>query len=219
MDPRSWARMYSSARRYQSRSDVYRGDEFEEEEETRPEFLCPFCAEDFDMVGLCCHIDEEHAAEAKNGVCPVCSERVGSNLVRHYYSCNSWSSSTEYYVPRRRRFRRGGSDLSSMLRRELQEGKLQSLLSGSSLSVPSSHAEPDPLLNSFIYNPSLADEPLNVQPVSSIEARSVAGSAVETLADRAVQERKLSEEEQKEKAQRCEFVQGLLLSTFLDDNL
>lgn len=34
-----------------------------------------------------------------------------------------------------------------------------------------------------------------------------------------VQERKLSEEEQKEKAQRCEFVQGLLLSTFLDDGL
>ncbi|KAL0368190.1 UNVERIFIED_CONTAM: protein dehydration-induced [Sesamum calycinum] len=166
MDPRSWARMYSSARRYQSRSDVYRGDEFEEEEETRPEFLCPFCAEDFDMVGLCCHIDEEHAAEAKNG-----------------------------------------------------EGKLQSLLSGSSLSIPSSHAEPDPLLNSFIYNPSLVDEPLTVKHVSSIEACSVAGSAVESLADRAVEERKLSEEEQKEKAQRCEFVQGLLLSTFLDDNL
>ncbi|XP_020547899.1 protein DEHYDRATION-INDUCED 19 homolog 4-like [Sesamum indicum] len=215
MDPRSWARMYSSARRYQSRSDVYRGDEFEEDEETRPEFLCPFCAEDFDMVGLCCHIDEEHAAEAKNGVCPVCSERVGSDLVRHV----TLQHANLLKVPRRRRFRRGGPDLSSMLRRELQEGKLQSLLSGSSLSVPSSHAEPDPLLNSFIYNPSLVDEPLNVKHVSSIEACSVAGSAVESVADRAGQERKLSEEEQKEKAQRCEFVQGLLLSTFLDDNL
>ncbi|KAL0367780.1 UNVERIFIED_CONTAM: protein dehydration-induced [Sesamum radiatum] len=245
MDPRSWARMYSSARRYQSRSDVYRGDEFEEEEETRPEFLCPFCAEDFDVVGLCCHIDEEHAAEAKNGVpvhhfifLSICL-RGGATSQRHspisrkvchinasqlprfylYYSFNSWSSSTEYYVPRRRRFRRGGSDLSSMLRRELQEGKLQSLLSGSSLSIPSSHAEPDPLLNSFIYNPSLVDEPLSVKHVSSIKACSVAGSTVESLADRAVQERKLSEEEQKEKAQRCEFVQGLLMSTFLDDNL
>lgn len=43
-------------------------DEFEGDEEPRPEFLCPFCAEDFDIVGLCCHIDEEHTLEAKNGV-------------------------------------------------------------------------------------------------------------------------------------------------------
>lgn len=44
------------------------GDEIDGEEESRPEFLCPFCAEDFDMVGLCCHIDEEHPVEAKSGV-------------------------------------------------------------------------------------------------------------------------------------------------------
>lgn len=43
-------------------------EEYEGEEESRPEFLCPFCGEDFDIVGLCCHIDEEHAIEAKNGV-------------------------------------------------------------------------------------------------------------------------------------------------------
>lgn len=44
------------------------GEEMERDEESRPEFLCPFCAEDFDMVGLCCHIDEEHMVEAMNGV-------------------------------------------------------------------------------------------------------------------------------------------------------
>lgn len=43
-------------------------EEMEGDEETRPEYMCPFCAEDFDMVGLCCHIDEEHMVEAKNGV-------------------------------------------------------------------------------------------------------------------------------------------------------
>lgn len=51
--------------------DVYNGgDEIVdgEEEFSRPEFICPFCAEDFDVVGLCCHIDEEHAVEVKNGV-------------------------------------------------------------------------------------------------------------------------------------------------------
>lgn len=37
-------------------------------DESRPEYLCPFCAEDFDIVGLCCHIDEEHTVQARNGV-------------------------------------------------------------------------------------------------------------------------------------------------------
>lgn len=45
------------------------GEEMEGEEGLRQEFLCPFCGEDFDMVGLCCHIDEEHMVEVKNGVC------------------------------------------------------------------------------------------------------------------------------------------------------
>ncbi|KAK4388406.1 protein dehydration-induced [Sesamum angolense] len=116
---------------------VYRGDEFEEEEETRPEFLCPFCAEDFDMVGLCCHIDEEHAVEAKNGGCKM--SQAGSRARE----------------PARNKAR---------LELELLVSSSSSLLG-------------------------------------------------------AVEERKLSEEEQKEKAQRCKFVQGLLLSTFLDDNL
>lgn len=44
------------------------GEDFDGDEECLPEFLCPFCAEDFDVVGLCCHIDEEHPVEANNGV-------------------------------------------------------------------------------------------------------------------------------------------------------
>ncbi|GJN14149.1 hypothetical protein PR202_gb00934 [Eleusine coracana subsp. coracana] len=31
-------------------------------------YNCPFCGEDFDFVGLCCHIDDEHAVEANTGV-------------------------------------------------------------------------------------------------------------------------------------------------------
>jgi CRISPR/Cas system-associated protein Cas10 (large subunit of type III CRISPR-Cas system) len=46
--------------------DLY--DETETEEDLKAEYLCPFCGEDFDVVGLFCHIDEEHPAEAKNGV-------------------------------------------------------------------------------------------------------------------------------------------------------
>lgn len=43
-------------------------EDLEGEEDLKAEFICPFCAEDFDIVGLCCHIDEEHPVEAKNGV-------------------------------------------------------------------------------------------------------------------------------------------------------
>jgi hypothetical protein len=46
--------------------DLY--DETETEEDLKAEYLCPFCGEDFDVVGLFCHINEEHLAEAKNGV-------------------------------------------------------------------------------------------------------------------------------------------------------
>lgn len=50
--------------------DMFMGfDENDVEEDIREEFLCPFCSEYFDIVGLCCHIDEEHPMEAKNGVC------------------------------------------------------------------------------------------------------------------------------------------------------
>ncbi|KAK4425919.1 protein dehydration-induced [Sesamum alatum] len=201
MDSDSWARISTYSRRYQFRSDVYHGEEYEGEEEQRPEFLCPFCAEDFDMVGLCCHIDEEHAVEAKNGVCPVCAKRVGADL-------------------RRRRFRRGGSNSSfSILRKELREGNLQSILGGSSFLVSSSRTEADPLLTSFIQNPAVVDGPSTVQPLSSVETTLMAEPSHKGLADRVFKRPPLSDKDLKEKAQRCEFVQGLVLSTFLGDDL
>ncbi|KAI3690970.1 hypothetical protein L2E82_49183 [Cichorium intybus] len=83
MDSDSWTRLStsnSSSRRYQSRSESFHlVEEFEGDEEPRPEFLCPFCAEDFDIVGLCCHIDEEHTLEAKNGVSYARFRRGGNN--------------------------------------------------------------------------------------------------------------------------------------------
>ncbi|URE40219.1 hypothetical protein MUK42_17980, partial [Musa troglodytarum] len=88
MDPDAWSRFSAAAsKRHQSAPqsryadasrdpnlrgwrDLYLG--FEEldggEDDPRAEFPCPFCSEDFDIVGLCCHIDDEHPVEAKNGV-------------------------------------------------------------------------------------------------------------------------------------------------------
>ncbi|XP_022849296.1 protein DEHYDRATION-INDUCED 19 homolog 7-like [Olea europaea var. sylvestris] len=216
MDSDLWARLSNSSsyRRYQSRSDSYRGEEYEGEEELRPEFLCPFCTDEFDIVGLCCHIDDEHAIEAKNGVCPVCAKRVGTGLVSHI----TGQHGSLLKVQRRRRIRRGGSNSAlSILRKELREGNLQTLFRGSS--YLSSNAEPDSLLSSFIYSPPVVDEPPEVQPLSSTRAFSIPKSTGEDLVEsnRNVQHLALSDKDQEEKAQKCEFVQGLLLSTFLDN--
>ncbi|KAJ0013931.1 hypothetical protein Pint_19742 [Pistacia integerrima] len=126
MDADSWsARLSSASKRYQSalqsRSDMFMGfEEIDGDDDIREEFPCPFCSEYFDIVGLCCHIDDEHPVEAKNGelssgslvvgtdlrwpkselmigycqfntweltftgkVCPVCSMRVGVDMVAH----------------------------------------------------------------------------------------------------------------------------------------
>ncbi|KAK6161046.1 hypothetical protein DH2020_004427 [Rehmannia glutinosa] len=175
MDSDSWTRVSTYSRRRQSRSDVYHGEGYEGEEELNPEYLCPFCAEDFDMVGLCCHIDEVHAVEAKNGV-PTSPLSLSSCLWKVLIGFISW-----LFL----RLRRGGSNSPFyILRRELRDGNLQSLFGGSSLLGSSSHTEPDPMLTSFIYNPPMIDKSSTVQPLSSVEDGSLAEHTVENLADR-----------------------------------
>ncbi|XP_010259423.1 PREDICTED: protein DEHYDRATION-INDUCED 19 homolog 3-like [Nelumbo nucifera] len=223
MEADSWSgRVSTSSRRYQSalpsRSDLYFGfEEIDGDDDTRAEFPCPFCSEDFDIVGLCCHIDDEHPVEAKNGVCPVCAMRVGMDMVGHI----TMQHGNFFKMQRRRKFRKGGSHSTlSLLRKELREGNLQSLLGGSSYVVSSSNTAPDPLLSSFIYNLPTIDEPRTVPSNSSAEASSVKKSLDESVLERSVQPSSpVSIKDQEEKARRCEFVQGLLLSTILVDKL
>ncbi|KAH0634041.1 hypothetical protein KY284_036827 [Solanum tuberosum] len=74
---------------------MYVGEEEEEEDEeddededvhddnVKTDLACPFCSEDFDMLGLCCHIDSEHRIEAKTGICPLCATKVRTNMATH----------------------------------------------------------------------------------------------------------------------------------------
>lgn len=63
-------------RRWLLRADLYMGlndadaggDEAVDPRGGAELYNCPFCGEDFDFVSLCCHIDDEHAVEAKSGV-------------------------------------------------------------------------------------------------------------------------------------------------------
>lgn len=41
----------------------------EDEDDVEVDYPCPFCSDDYDLVELCHHIDEEHQLEATHGVC------------------------------------------------------------------------------------------------------------------------------------------------------
>lgn len=43
-------------------------DDFDGDDDVKVDFPCPFCSDDFDIVELCYHIDDEHPAEY-SGVC------------------------------------------------------------------------------------------------------------------------------------------------------
>ncbi|THG06591.1 hypothetical protein TEA_013283 [Camellia sinensis var. sinensis] len=163
MDAVSWsARLSSASKRYQlalqSRSDMFMGfEEIDGDDDIREEFPCPFCSECFDIVGLCCHIDDEHPVEAKNGVLS--------------------------YMQRKRKSRKVGSHSTlSLLRRELREGNLQSLFGGSSCIVSSTNAAPDPLLSSFILP--MVDDFGSVQSHPSAESISVKKRTNENVSER-----------------------------------
>ncbi|XP_021906773.1 protein DEHYDRATION-INDUCED 19 homolog 4-like, partial [Carica papaya] len=125
-------------------------DETEGDRDLKSEFLCPFCAEEFHVV---CRIDEakirvnflanEITWNEKTGVqicwlsdalspcfllyfhvCPVCAKRVGADIVSHV----TLQHGSFFLVQRKRRLRKGGSNLTfSMLRKELREANSQPL--------------------------------------------------------------------------------------------
>ncbi|KAK9215653.1 hypothetical protein WN944_007658 [Citrus x changshan-huyou] len=213
MDADSWsARLSSASKRYQSalqsRSEMFMGfEEIDGDDDIREEFPCPFCSEYFDIVGLCCHIDDEHPVEAKNG--------IALELRITYWILLMIRA---FCLQRKRKSRRGGSHSTlSLLRKELREGNLQSLFGGSSCIVSSSNAAADPLLSSFILP--VADDCVSGQSPFATAANSAKKSSAAKVSVRNVQSAPVSLKDQEEKAKRSDFVQGLLLSTILDDIL
>jgi hypothetical protein len=43
-------------------------DDVDGDEDMRPEFSCPYCDEDFDIMSLCSHLENEHCFESKPAV-------------------------------------------------------------------------------------------------------------------------------------------------------
>ncbi|XP_024025867.1 protein DEHYDRATION-INDUCED 19 homolog 3 isoform X2 [Morus notabilis] len=196
-----------------SHSDFY--IEFEDfdgdDEDLRLDFPCPFCSEDFDLVGLCCHLDEEHPSEAKSGICPVCATRVGMNMVGHITTqhVNFFKNLKPH---------KGECLALSFSRKELQDEHFRSIFGGSPSPVSTSKMALDPLL-SFLHKAPTSEKSDDLQSISSAEVVLEEKTSEEASLEGNSRPPPLSDKDQEEKAERCKFVQGLLWSTFLDDGL
>ncbi|XP_017225721.1 protein DEHYDRATION-INDUCED 19 homolog 4 isoform X2 [Daucus carota subsp. sativus] len=211
----TWTRFSGSSRRSPFQPDPFSEEEdVEGGEEERPEYTCPFCAEDFDMVGLCCHLETDHKTETKNEVCSICDQKVGTDLVGHI----TIEHADLLKVQRRRRYRRASS--LSFIRRELRQLNLPNVAEGSNWAAAAANTDADPLLSSFMSNPPAKDEQTSIEPRSSEKAVTVEGTSAGSSSER-VQPPVLTEqerEERAEKARRSNFVQGLVMSSFFGND-
>ncbi|KAJ8543263.1 hypothetical protein K7X08_005786 [Anisodus acutangulus] len=214
---------------------VYVGEEDEEEEEEEDEegddehvkddnvkmdLACPFCSEDFDMLGLCCHIDSEHRIEAKTGICPLCATKVRTNMATHvivqHESILKISFTSFIPIYHKKKHQNGGSfSALSLLRKELLSAYLEKKSSHVS---PSSNTETNQLLLSFVGNQQPAKRFHTRQPCTSAEA-SVSRNSLDNHTSESSQAFPSIDKDQEEKVQRSEFVKGLLFSTILEDCL
>ncbi|KAE9597190.1 putative transcription factor C2H2 family [Lupinus albus] len=92
MDSDFWTSRIAAAKRQyalqhhhhlSSHSDRLGMDDFEAEEEVRPDFPCPYCYEDFDIASLCSHLEDEHSCESRVSICPICSVKVARDMLSH----------------------------------------------------------------------------------------------------------------------------------------
>ncbi|RWR96413.1 protein DEHYDRATION-INDUCED 19-like protein [Cinnamomum micranthum f. kanehirae] len=210
MDPDLWAsrlaaakRQYSLQHHHNSQLDRLSIDDFEVEEEVRPDFPCPYCYEEYDIASLCSHLEDEHSFESKLAVCPICS------------------------VKRRRRLRRvavPNSQALSLLSRDLREAHLQVLLGGGgyrSSSTNASNTVTDPFLSSLVlsFSGSEAEEISKSAACSADDMSLKKTTYTETW--KSCFDSSLSYEEREQKMRqatvRSAFVQDLLLSILLND--
>ncbi|KAL0011131.1 hypothetical protein SO802_006239 [Lithocarpus litseifolius] len=170
-------------------------DDFEVEDEVRPDFPCPYCYEDFDIVSLCSHLEDEHSCESK-----VTRRR------------------------RLRRVAIPNSQALSLLGRDLREAHLQVLLGGGgyrSNNANVSTAATDPFLSSLILNfPASEAEEISKSVVNSAEDSSVKNVAPAHIWKSSF-DPSLSYEERekrmKQAAGRAGFMQDLLFTTLLGE--
>ncbi|KAI3936963.1 hypothetical protein MKX01_015178 [Papaver californicum] len=196
MDSELWASRFAAAKRQytlnnNSQLDRLSFDDIDTEEEIRPDFPCPYCYEDYDIVSLCSHLEDEHPFESK-----VTRRR------------------------RLRRVAIPNSQALSLLGRDLREAHLQVLLGGGgyrSSNPSTSNAATDSFLSSLMFNFPTSEADEITKSMSPI----VEDTSKKNLTSRKPRkpsfDSSLSREEREQKTMRAEFVQDLLLSTLFGD--
>ncbi|XP_078164047.1 protein DEHYDRATION-INDUCED 19-like [Carex rostrata] len=239
MDSDLWISRLAAAKRHYAAqlhnnsfqsSDRVGIDEFEMEDEIRPELPCPYCYEDHDVTSLCAHLEEEHPFESRAAACPVCSDKINRDMLNHLTMQHG------HLFKNRRRLRRfviPSSQAISLLGRDLREAHLQVLLgtggfsrsnnqNSSQNNAPVNIAS-DPLLSSLVLNfppPGDTDDGSKSSSTLGID-ESFATKDVPTHTLKSSFDSSLSYEERehrrKQASVRATFVQDLLLSTLLYD--
>ncbi|KAK9269324.1 hypothetical protein L1049_001095 [Liquidambar formosana] len=224
MDADRWSSRLAAAKRqyafyHNHNSHLDRIDDFEVEDEGRPDFPCPYCYEDHDMASLCLHLEDEHSFESRVAVCPICSVKVARDMLSHI----TVQHGHLLKLQRRRRLRKvaiPNSQALSLLGRDLREAHLQVLLGGSgyrSSNANASNAATDSFLSSLILNfPSCEAEEISKSTSSNFEDTSVK-NATSTNTWNTSFDSSLSLEEREKRIReatvRAGFVQDVLLST------
>lgn len=208
-----------------SQLDRFNIDDFEVEEEVRPDFSCPYCYEEFDIASLCSHLEDEHSFESRATVCPVCSVKVTRDMLSHITLQHGYL----FKLQRRRRSRRvaiPNSQALSLLGRDLREAHLQVLLGGSgsgyrSNNATSSNSTTDSFLSSLVLNLSASEtDEISKSVMSSIGDNSSTRVTSQNIWKSSFVSSLSREEREKRTRQatgRAVFVQDLLISTLLAD--
>ncbi|GKV22114.1 hypothetical protein SLEP1_g32009 [Rubroshorea leprosula] len=110
-----------------------------------------------------------------------------------------------------------GSILPSF-KKEFHDEPFQPFLSRSSSTISSSKMAPDPLL-SFLFYKAPPDCSKSVPTATSTEVSLEETNSDEKNLEKTVHPSPLSNKNLMERAKKCEFLQGLLLSTILDNDL
>ncbi|XP_011626204.1 protein DEHYDRATION-INDUCED 19 homolog 5 isoform X1 [Amborella trichopoda] len=187
-------------------------DDSEVDEDMQACFPCPFCYVEVEVCVLCSHLQEEHCFDIKNTVCPVCAASVGRDMIGHFTFQHT------HLLKRRRKSQKGGlwTYHTSIAGKEFRE--LSSFLGMGSTIPYIPNSAPDPLLSPFLSNSSLPYT--NESNTNSPSDGKITSNSKDTerycacrISDKSSDG--AGEQAYRERVQRAEYIQQLLLSTIL----
>ncbi|KAF8399791.1 hypothetical protein HHK36_015661 [Tetracentron sinense] len=179
-------------------------DDSEGDDDARACFPCPFCYMDIEVPLLCTHLQEEHCFDVKNAICPVCAENLGKDILGHFTVQHA------HLVKRRRKSHRSGlwTNSSAMLSKELRELSSFHGITSTNGRRNTSDFAPDPLLSPFLCSVSLPAK--GTQDTCSSKNASNTSDVKSTEMSTS---NEAGKHDYKERRQRAEFFQQLIIST------